>query len=71
MWDDTVFAHGAQHGGPHKLHLHPNTIPDPYKFTGAGIRCFLSPVLKGNCDECRKNFMSPDKKCPETCFCRW
>ncbi len=71
MWDDTVFAHGAQHGGPHKLHLHSNTIPDPYKFTDAGIRCFLSPVLKGNCDECRKNFMSPDKKCPETCFCRW
>ena len=70
VWDDDVFAHQEQNGAPHKLHLNPNKRPDPFQFTGAGIRCFLSPELKGDCNECRKNCMSPDKKCSDYCFCR-
>lgn len=49
----------------------PNLRPDPYKFTGSGLFCNVEPSNQASCDVCRENCMSPDKKCPEYCYCRW
>lgn len=48
----------------------PNKRPDPYKFTGAGLFC----VHNNNssvCGTCRQNCMTPNKVCPDFCYCRW
>jgi hypothetical protein len=47
----------------------PNTRPDPHKFTGAGLYCVIEDTK--NCNACLRNCMTPDKVCPEFCYCRW
>jgi len=48
----------------------PNTRSDPYKFTGAGLFCVHNDDYS-ICKSCRENCMTPDKVCPNFCYCRW
>jgi len=49
----------------------PNMRQDPYKFIGSGLFCTIEKQFSSSCDVCRENCMSPDKVCPEFCYCRW
>jgi hypothetical protein len=54
-----------------------NMNPDPLKFIGDGIKCFIkynetsNRDISGICNTCRVNCMSPGKTCPDNCWCRW
>ena len=58
--------------------LRPNGT-DPLAYKGTGLQCYSnmpSSMQRGEPDAsyvklCRENCMTPDKKCPSECHCRW
>lgn len=52
-----------------------NNNTDPFKYTGAGLQCWFLGSNKAEndayCNNCRDNCMTPGKKCPDNCICRW